>query len=43
MDIIVHKPEEVTWNQNPRNPLYLFHIFKYGNVLYEKSSKDAKT
>ena len=41
MDIIVRKPEEVNWNLEAGNPFYLFHIFKYGKVLYEKSRRQG--
>jgi uncharacterized protein len=37
VDLLVRKPEEVTWNVRAQNPFYLNHIFKDGKTLYEKS------
>lgn len=37
VDLFVRKPEEVEWNFRAQNPFYLYHIFKDGKVLYEKS------
>ena len=37
VDLLVRKTEEVEWNFRAQNPFYLYHIFKYGKVLYEKS------
>ena len=36
VDLLVRKSEEVEWNFKAENPFYLYHIFKYGKVLYEK-------
>jgi len=30
------QPEEVVWNIKAKPPFYLKHIFKDGNVVYEK-------
>jgi len=37
VDLFVRKPEEVEWNIKAENPFYLYHIFRDGKVLYEKS------
>ena len=37
VDLLVRKSEEVEWNFKAQNPFYLYHIFKDGKVLYEKS------
>ena len=37
VDLLVRKPEEVEWNFKAQNPFYLYHIFREGKVLYEKS------
>ena len=37
VDLLVRKPEEVEWNFRAQNPFYLYHIFRDGKVLYEKS------
>ncbi len=36
VDMIVNKPEQVRQNLADRNPLYLYHIFQDGKVLYER-------
>ncbi|MBN2088936.1 nucleotidyltransferase domain-containing protein [candidate division KSB1 bacterium] len=42
LDLIVRKPEEVSWNLQVMNPFYLSHIFKEGKVLYEKDVQERK-
>ncbi|MBU1754427.1 nucleotidyltransferase domain-containing protein [bacterium] len=37
VDLLVRKPKEVEWNFRAQNPFYLYHIFKDGKVLYERS------
>ena len=37
VDLLVRKQKEVEWNFRAQNPFYLYHIFKEGKVLYEKS------
>ena len=37
IDLLVRKPKEVEWNFRAKNPFYLYHIFRDGKVLYEKS------
>lgn len=37
VDLLVRKPKEVEWNFKAQNPFYLYHIFRDGKVLYEKS------
>ena len=37
VDLLVRKPKEVEWNFRAKNPFYLYHIFRDGKVLYEKS------
>lgn len=37
VDLLVRKPKEVEWNFRAQNPFYLYHIFRDGKVLYEKS------
>lgn len=36
VDIIVRKPEQVQRNLKDGNPFYTHHIFREGNVLYER-------
>jgi predicted nucleotidyltransferase len=43
VDIRVRKPSEVAWNFRAQNPFYLYHIFKDGKVLYDKTIRTAKT
>ncbi len=38
IDIRVRKSAEVDWNIRAENPFYLYHIFKDGQVLYERGS-----
>jgi predicted nucleotidyltransferase len=42
LDIRVRKPSEVEWNFRAQNPFYLYHIFKYGKVLYDKNTRVTK-
>jgi len=37
VDLLVRKPQEIEWNLRAENPFYLYHIFRDGKVLYEKS------
>ena len=37
VDLLVRKTKEVEWNFRAQNPFYLYHIFKDGKILYEKS------
>ena len=37
VDLLVRKPKEIEWNFRAQNPFYLYHIFRDGKVLYEKS------
>ena len=36
IDVIVRRPEEIAENLKDGNPFYLYHIFKYGKVIYER-------
>ena len=38
VDIIVRKPQEVELNVQDKNPFYLYHLFRDGQVLYEQSN-----
>ncbi len=36
MDILVSRPEEVQMRLRSREPFYLYHIFRDGQVVYER-------
>ena len=37
VDIIVRKPQEVELNVQDKNPFYLYHLLRDGQVLYERA------
>jgi len=41
LDLIVHTPVEVTLNLEDNNPFYTQHIFKDGQVLYERPTQTS--
>jgi predicted nucleotidyltransferase len=42
LDLIVQTPDGVELNIQDNNPFYTRHIFKYGKVLYERTTKTSK-